>query len=398
MTEQDKKKFKTVPAMDMDEYKQKIREHRLKILKRILVTALIVFVIIAGLFLFLALRHYEDFDVNSTVERSDTAATIFEEFQGNILKYSNDGALYTDTYNERIWNQTYEMAKPTIDMCEDYLVIYDKKGTQIYIMTSQGLVSNIETTMTIEQVSIAAQGTVAVLMGDQSNSYLVVYDKNGKELVNGAIYGEDGGYPIAIALSNDAIKLAVSILDINDVNVKTTIAFYNFGSVGENEIDRIVSANSFSDMVIPQLDFVSDDRMVAYGDSEIAIFEGTQKPKLTQEIPLTGEAKSIFNNNKYVGVVYSNNDEKLTHHVAVYDMHGFTVMEKDFSQEYTEIGFLSNNEVCILNNHSCDIYTVRGIYKFHYDFDEELYKVISGGTGLNYTIILENSTEKVRLK
>ena len=55
MTEQDKKKFKTVPAMDMDEYKQKIREHRLKILKRILVTALIVFVIIAGLFLFLAL-------------------------------------------------------------------------------------------------------------------------------------------------------------------------------------------------------------------------------------------------------------------------------------------------------------------------------------------------------
>lgn len=252
--------------------------------------------------------------------------------------------------------------------------------------------------MTIEQVSIAAQGTIAVLMGDQSNSYLVVYDKNGKELVNGAIYGEDGGYPIAIALSNDAIKLAVSMLDINDGNVKTTIAFYNFGSVGENEIDRIVSANSFSDMVIPQLDFVSDDRMVAYGDSEIVIFEGTQKPKLTQEIPLTGEAKSIFNNNKYVGVVYSNNDENLTHHVAVYDMHGFTVMEKDFSQEYTEIGFLSNNEVCILNDHSCDIYTVRGIYKFHYDFDEELYKVISGGTGLNYTIILENSTEKVRLK
>ena len=31
MTEQDKKKFKTVPAMDIDEYKQKIMEHRLKI-------------------------------------------------------------------------------------------------------------------------------------------------------------------------------------------------------------------------------------------------------------------------------------------------------------------------------------------------------------------------------
>ena len=86
MTEQDKKKFKTVPAMDMDEYKQKIRENQLKILKRTLVKALIVFVIIAGLFLFLAQRNYEDFNVNSPVERSDTAANIFEEFQGNILK------------------------------------------------------------------------------------------------------------------------------------------------------------------------------------------------------------------------------------------------------------------------------------------------------------------------
>ena len=398
MAEKNKRGFHTVEEPDMEEYERKLREHRVKVVRRTIILIVTVLAVSAGLWVFMALRHYENFDVGSSVDRADTEATKFADFGGNILKYSNDGAFYTDTANELIWNQTYEMAKPTIDMCEDYLAIYDKKGTQIYIMTSQGLVSNIETTMTIEQVSIAAQGTVAVLMGDQSNSYLVVYDKNGKELVNGAIYGEDGGYPIAIALSNDAIKLAVSMLDINDGNVKTTIAFYNFGSVGENEIDRIVSANSFSDMVIPQLDFVSDDRMVAYGDSEIAIFEGTQKPKLAQEIPLTGEAKSIFNNNKYVGVVYSNNDEKLTHHVAVYDMHGFTVMEKDFSQEYTEIGFLSNNEVCILNDHSCDIYTVRGIYKFHYDFDEELYKVISGGTGLNYTIILENSTEKVRLK
>lgn len=398
MTEQDKKRFKTVPAMDMDDYKRKLRVHRLKILKRTLIITLVVFLITAGLCLFMALRHYEDFDITSTVERADTQATIFEEFRGNILKYSNDGALYTDSANERIWNQTYEMAMPSIDMCENYLAIYDKKGTQIYIMTPEGPVSQIETTMSIEQVSIAAQGTVAVLMGDQSNSYLALYDKNGNELANGAIYGEDGGYPVAIALSYDAIKLGVSMLDINDGNVKTTIAFYNFGSVGENEIDRIVSANSFSDMVIPQIEFVSADRMIAYGDSEIVIFEGTQKPKMTKEIPLTGEAKSVFNNDKYVGIVYSNNDENLTHHVAVYDMRGFMVMEKDFSMEYTKIGFLSNNEVCITNEHSCDIYTVRGIYKFHYDFDKELYKIISSGSGLNYTVILEDTTDKVRLK
>ena len=85
-------------------------------------------------------RCYRGYEVKNKVNRSDSNNVNYRYHNGNILKYSNDGALYTDTYNERIWNQTYEMAKPTIDMCEDYLVIYDKKGTQIYIMTSQGLV------------------------------------------------------------------------------------------------------------------------------------------------------------------------------------------------------------------------------------------------------------------
>lgn len=49
--------------------------------------------------------------------------------------------------------------------------------------------------------------------------------------------------------------------------------------------------------------------------------------------------EKYFNNNKYVGVVYSNNDENLTHHVAVYDMHGFTVMEKDFHRNIQKSGF-----------------------------------------------------------
>lgn len=398
MTEQNKKKFKTVPAMDMEEYKKKIKQHRHKVLRRILFVVLSICLSVAALALYLSLRHYDDFNVISSAERADTPATIFAEFKGNILKYSNDGALYIDTNNDRIWNQTYEMSSPAIDICGDYLAVYDKKGTKIYIMNTSGPIAGIETTMEIQQVSIAAQGTIAVLMGDRSNSYLVLYDKSGTELVSGAIYGEDGGYPIAIALSNDAIKLAVSMLDINDGNVKTTIAFYNFGSVGENEIDRIVAANSFSDMVIPELKFISNDRMVAYADSEIILFEGTQKPKVAKEIIFAQEAKSIFYNSKYMGVVFSNRDEEMTHHMTIYDMHGSVIMDQDFSMEYSYIGFLENNEVCILKEHSCDIYTVRGIYKFHYDFDETLYKIISGNTGLDYTLLLEGRTEKIRLK
>ena len=79
-------------------------------------------------------------------------------------------------------------------------------------------------------------------------------------------------------------------------------------------------------------------------------------------------------------------------------MKGSLVMEKNFALEYTEIEFLSNDEICIQNEDTCDIYSIMGIYKFHHEFKETIYKVIPGNSGLNYTFVLEDATEKVRLK
>ena len=127
MADKNKRGFRTVKDADLEEYKQKIREHRLKLLRRGMITAGVVLLLAAGVGLFMAFRQYTSYDILGSVERSDTEATRFVEFQGNILKYSNDGAFYTDTSNELIWNQTYEMSNPSIDICEEYLTIYDKR-------------------------------------------------------------------------------------------------------------------------------------------------------------------------------------------------------------------------------------------------------------------------------
>lgn len=389
--------FRTV-EMDMEEYEQKLHEHRKKIVKRTITIIAAALLIFAGTGFYFSLKSYDDYEVRSSVERSDTQATIFREFQGNILKYSNDGAFYTDLENEFIWSQAFEMAQPALDICGNYLVLYDEGGNQIYILTAEGLQGSIETTMPIQQVCVASQGTVAVLMQEDATAYLRLYDKKGNDLASGEIHGEKGGYPIALALSSDAQKLAVSMIDINDGDIKTTIAFYNFGSVGQNEIDNCVGSYSYSDAVFPEIEFVSSDRMLAFGSNEIVVFEGTQKPQVAEEIFPEEEIKSIFYNEKYFGLVTSNNDEEVTYHLNVYNMKGTSVMERDFSMEYETIEFLSNDEICIRNANSCELYTIRGIYKFHYDFEQELYQIVPGGTERNYTFILSEATEKVKLK
>lgn len=393
-----KKKFKMLSSTNQEELEEKIKTHRHKILRRILLGILLLVVIVSSIYIYFTVKTFHNVHILHTVERIDTAAEKYKEFQGNILKYSNDGAFYTDHQDQILWNQTYEMQNPTIDICEGYLAIADKSGTDIYIMDKDGQQGKIKTRLPIFQVKIAEQGTVAVLMKDDQVSYLQLYDKKGNLLASGELHAQNSGFPIAIELSNDAKKLAISMLNIADGKLKTTIAFYNFGSVGQNEIDNIVSSYTYEDTIFPQMQFIGSNQMIAYGNNQIILFEGTQKPKQVKSIAVKNEIKSIFYNSKYFGLVYNNDNKDNTRHMDIYSTKGEKVLAKDFQMDYETIEFLKNNEICIYNSSQCQIYSIYGIKRFTHTFDIPLYQVLSGFTKWNYTFISEGKTQEVRLK
>lgn len=399
MADRERKKqgFKTVRT-NTEELDKKIRAHRLKIVRIILCIAAILVLATAAIMLFFRLREYTDYDVLSSTERTSTIAAKYISFNNGVIKYGNDGAIYTNYADELIWNQTYEMQDPLIDVCESYVAFGEKGGKNVYILNTERLQGSIETTLEIVSVRVASQGTVAVLMRDESTSYIHLYDKDGNDLAGGQISIKNTGYPMDIALSNDAIKLAVTMLDINEGNIKSLIAFYNFGSVGQNEIDHMVGSCSYSDMVIPQIEFVTNDRILAFGDSSILIFEGTQKPVFTKRVDVDVQIKSLFYNKAYFGFIYNNEDEENTRHMEIYDTAGAHILSKDFALDYDTVEFLANNEICIRNEKECQIYNTYGVKHFASNFDNPLYKILSGISSLEYTFILEDTVEKVRIK
>ena len=80
MAGKNKNGFRTVGEAEAEEYRIKIREHRLKILKRTAIALLILLLAVMGGALFMAFRQYSGYDVLSSVQRSDTMATKFDEF------------------------------------------------------------------------------------------------------------------------------------------------------------------------------------------------------------------------------------------------------------------------------------------------------------------------------
>lgn len=387
----------TERSMDgLEEMRQKIRLHRMKFLILILAIAGVMIIAVNIVIYYLQNLMYTDYEVVETMERIDTAASEFLEFNGQLLKYTKDGAVYSDFDGAVIWNQSYEMEMPCVSTCGEYLAIYDKGGTGLYILDKEGLRGTIKSTVPIQCVSIANQGVVAVLTEDRDTSYLQIYNQSGKELAAGEFHIEDGGFPLAIALSEDAQMLAVSRLDINEGDVKSTIVFYNYGSVGQNEIDNIVGVYSYSNIVIPEIKYVSNHRLLAFGDTEIIIYEGEQKPVVAQEVDLKEEMLSVFYSEAYFGIVF-NGSQSNNYLMKLYNMKGSCIREIEFVMDYKDIYFLENNLICIQNDKRCAFYTITGNKRFDYTFDKDIYGIVSGLTQRDYVFILNGETARVKL-
>ncbi len=391
-----KHKFQTV-EVDREDFNQKLKAHRRKVAVLVIFVLLLLVAATIVTYIYFERKIYTTYDVLSSVERTDTSASEFTEFQGKLLKCTNDGAVYTDLEGNMIWNQTYEMDRPVVETRGNYVVLYELNGTQLYILDTVNLQGSIHTTMPIQKVSVAAQGTVAILMENEGTSYLQLYDKTGGQLAAGELHVQNSGYPLDLELSENGEKLAVSMLDINDGNVKTVIAFYNFGTVGQNSIDKIVSSYSYIDKVIPQIRYLSEDIMVAFGNDQIILFSGAQKPAETKTIAIKEEIKSIFYDELHFGLVFDASEGK-NYRLEYYDLSGKQIQNISFETDYVDVKILANGELCILGENSCEIYNSRGIRKFQYDFKEHLYQILSGRMQTDYIFLLEGKTQKVKLK
>ena len=378
MAEIRRQPFQTV-KVDIEEMDRKIREHRIRMLKRAGIVLGILILLWFLLYIYHQVRTYDSHEAKVTEDRQDSAANTYLEFQGNILKYSNDGAFYTDTSNELIWNQSYEMSDPVVVMSAKYAAIGDEKGTLVYIFDKDGLCGKIETTKPIVRVKIAEQGTVALLLEENGVSYLKLCDKAGKTLAEGELHVENSGYPMDIALSKDGKRFAVSMFD------------------------HVVGTKKYSDIIIPQIEFLGNDKLIAVSDQKLMLLEVSGKPQEKKSIKYGSRLRTIFYNGKYIGLILDNEssskeEKNDVYCMQIYDNRGALVKEKTFSRTYRKAEFLNNNEVCLLNDNECTIFTLRGVEKYHEAWDKSIYKVLPGRTASRYTFILDGETVQAKLK
>lgn len=379
-----------------EEYKSGMKKHRQKVLRISLISTAVVILCCIGIYVYNVNRVYGDFTVLKKTEiKNDHTMVKYYMLGDNIISCSLDGISCYDRNFKALWNQSYEMKKPMLDICESYVAVCDTEGTKFYVLNEEGRKGEVDTQLPIKRIAVANPGVVAVLLEDGDVSRINYYDYMGTLLAENKIPIEKNGYPMNISLSNDGVKMAVSYMTLETGNVRTKLAFYNFDSVGANEIDHLVSAQEYDATVVPEVEFVNATTAVAFGDDFLDIFQGSQKPVEQCKIEIKEEIQSIFYNEAYVGVVLENTGNA-PYMIKVYDLKGKEVFSTAYEENYDQV-MIRNENIYVLNENTCTMYNLKGKKKFQGDFGGNIVGILPLEED-RLIVILDGKMQTVKLK
>ncbi len=389
--------FQKKNTKEKKEFNKMLFQHRLLVFSRIFFAIAIVATITMVLYYNYQNMIYIDYEVLKRVEFEENSTASYMNYNGNILKFSQDGAIAFTMDNTMLWNETYEMQSPMVDVAGEYVVLGDYKGTMIYVMNAAGKCGEIDAMLPVQKFCVSESGVVAAVLEDGKTTWIRVYDREGNTIADIKTTMAISGYPISVSLSNDGIKLAVSYLFINNGKLTATVGFYNFGEVGQNEIDNFVSGFNYSDAVFPYVDFVNNATAVGVGNDKFVIYRGNQKPVSEFELPLEEEIKSVFHGDKYIGLVYISGNNESKYRIDIYDGSGNKILSQPFDIDYTDI-VLSNELVIIHSSLDCAIYNMKGVEKYKGSFDKSVLTVIPTDSITKFILITANRAEEIQLK
>lgn len=259
-------------------YKEKIRSHKLKVFFRTIAIAAIVLLTVIVVYVSWRDREYSEAEISLDATISNSADSKVISLGGNIVQYSKDGVSCYSSTGQPVWNQTYEMQNPIAHTCNSVIAIGDYNGHNIYVSNTNGAMGVVDTNLPIRDFCVSSQGVVAAVLDGTDVTWIYLYDSEGNTLANFKTTMKDSGYPISISLSPNAELLCVSYLYPEEGALKTSVAFFNFGSVGQNSIDNYASGYDYPGVVVPYVQFINGNTAFALSDDRIMFYAGDQKP------------------------------------------------------------------------------------------------------------------------
>ncbi len=391
-----KKKENTSPS-GREDYLEKIKSHKFVLFWRGLLITVVIIGAITIAHITMKNKTYSSTEVASSAEISIQTNVNVEPFDNHILTYSKDGASCINSSGTAVWNETFEMQNPMCNICQNTVAIGDYNGRNIYIMNTEEVLGHISTTKPIKDFCTSANGVVAVVLDDTDATLIYMYDKEGNELVHFRTTMKESGYPACVSISPSGELVCVSFLFVDGNAIKSSVAFYNFGEVGQNSTDNYVSGYDYVDKVVPITRFFDDKNAFAVADDRVMFYSGAQKPVSIAERLQSESIQRVYYGEDYVGLVFNSTVPESKYRLDLYDKEGNLAGSIEINMDFSDV-ILEEDQVIIYNESTCKIYGINGKEKYNGYFEKSVYMVIPTTKKNKLTLVTADSIDTIELK
>ncbi len=370
--------------------------------KRLLRTLLLAALFAAGAYLIYyvsSTRSYAGASYTKTADMITQEGTWYEALGGSVVSYSADGASCMDASGKSAWSITYEMQQPMVSVNGTIIAIGDYNGSEIHVLNSQKELCKINTNMPLRALYASAGGEVAAVLADTKATWIYLYKADGSEIAYFKTTMKQSGYPAAAAISPKGQLAGVSFLTMGSTQANSSIAFYNFGAVGQNTSENNVAGFNFDNQVFPYLTFLDASTSVGVSDSQIVFFNGDEIPEQGKTDTFgDAQVEAVYTGDKLIAVVLAGAGDQAQHTMRIYNAAGEKVSQITFSMEYTDVQ-IANGHVFVYNAQKLQVYSPDGTKKYDGEFKMDVVKLIpSAGQANKMLLVTENSLESMTLE
>ncbi len=383
-----------------ENYKDRIRKHKMAGVYRFLMVVAVLAILAIIVYVQYSNHIYTDFEYISEASINKVESARSLQLGSCILTYSNDGAHCTDMEGVEVWNQSYVMQSPIVEISGDVVAIADYNGREVYVLNTTERICRIDTTMPIKNIAVSASGRVAVEVIDGQETRIYIYKTDGTAAYEFKTSMIQSGYPAAFGFSPNGELLGVSYIFVDAGVVKSQVAFYNFGQVGSNKANFLVSGYTYEDVIVPYIRFMSEDMAVAVGDDRIIFYSGNQIPTLLAQHMLEDEEiQGIYQNGDHLGVLFRSDKLEMRNKMDVYKSDSQKMGTYYFNVGFHDIVFTKDYFVAY-GDAECEIRTYDNVDKFSGEFDKsiDLLLPVGKGTGYKFVMVSGNSISTVQMR
>lgn len=371
-------------------FNSKIVRHRMRTAIRALVVIAIIVVIAFVLVKQYKEESYANLVVSARGEKESLSENNYLNNNGSVITYSKDGISSTDGTGKVLWNMTYEMQRPLVRQADGVVAVADYNGHIVYMIDSSGKRFEIDTNLPIKDFAVSKEERVATILEDTSNSWVNLYDLSGTKLVEIKSTMSKTGYPLSVTLSGEV--MGVSYFYVDGENMRNSVTFYNFGGIGENTPDHIVSSYDYVDAVVPVLKFIDEETVVAVADNRLMFYSGAKKPVSVSDVLLKENIIGAYYGDSNVGLLFYDITGEKKYRLDLYEKSGKLSMSYSFDIDFKDI-LIHNGQVMIYNESDCVVVNSDGDEKFIGQFEDSVLYISTTNSNKKYIAVTKTAIE-----